>query len=84
METPRLGLGERHAGVDAEIGNGIEIVGGTTTVTPASGLAVSLVGRGVLTLEAAGLAKSPWTRFDVETERSSPHPKPSLPSGICP
>ena len=53
--TPRLALGVRHDGGDAETGFGADIGGGVTLVAPAGGLTVSLEGRGVLTHEAAGL-----------------------------
>ena len=53
--TPRLGLGLRHDGGDAETGYGVDISGGVDLAAPARGLAVSLNGRGVLTHEAAGL-----------------------------
>ena len=53
--TPRLALGVRHDGGDAETGFGADIGGGVTLAAPAQGLTVSLEGRGVLTHEAAGL-----------------------------
>ena len=53
--TPRLALGVRHDGGDAETGFGADIGGGVTLAAPAHGLTVSLEGRGVLTHEAAGL-----------------------------
>ena len=53
--TPRLTLGVRHDGGDAETGFGADIGGGVTLAAPAEGLTVSLDGRGVLTHEAAGL-----------------------------
>ena len=53
--TPRLALGVRHDGGDAETGFGADIGGGVTLEVPAQGLTVSLEGRGVLTHEAAGL-----------------------------
>ena len=53
--TPRLALGVRHDGGDAEAGFGADIGGGVTLAAPAQGLTVSLEGRGVLTHEAAGL-----------------------------
>ena len=53
--TPRLALGVRHDGGDAETGFGADIGGGVTLAAPAHGLRVSLEGRGVLTHEAAGL-----------------------------
>ena len=52
--TPRLALGLRHDGGDAETGVGADIGGGVTLAAPAHGLTVSLEGRGVLTHEAAG------------------------------
>ncbi len=53
--TPRLALGVRHDGGDAETGFGADISGGVTLAAPAEGLTVSLDGRGVLTHEASGL-----------------------------
>ena len=53
--TPRLALGVRHDGGDAETGFGADIGGGVALAAPAYGLTVSLEGRGVLTHEAAGL-----------------------------
>ena len=53
--TPRLAIGVRHDGGDAETGFGADIGGGVTLAAPAQGLTVSLEGRGVLTHEAAGL-----------------------------
>ena len=53
--TPRLALGVRHDGGDAETGFGADIGGGVTLAAPAQGLTISLEGRGVLTHEAAGL-----------------------------
>ena len=53
--TPRLALGVRHDGGDAETGFGADIGGGLTLAAPEQGLTVSLEGRGVLTHEAAGL-----------------------------
>ena len=53
--TPRLTLGVRHDGGDAETGFGADIGGGVTLAAPEQGLTVSLEGRGVLTHEAAGL-----------------------------
>ena len=52
--TPRLALGLRHDGGDAETGFGADIGGGVTFEGPAQGLTVSLEGRGVLTHEASG------------------------------
>ena len=53
--TPRLALGVRHDGGDAETGFGADIGGGVDLAAPTQGLTVSLEGRGVLTHEAAGL-----------------------------
>ncbi len=53
--TPRLAVGVRHDGGDAETGFGADIGGGVTLAAPAEGLTVSLDGRGVLTHEAAGV-----------------------------
>ena len=52
--TPRLAIGVRQDGGDAETGFGADIGGGVTLAAPAQGLTVSLEGRGVLTHEAAG------------------------------
>ena len=56
--TPRLSFGVRHDGGDAETGFGADIDGGVTLALPASGLSVSLEGRGLLTHEAKGLRDS--------------------------
>ena len=53
--TPRLALGVRHDGGDAETGFGADLGGGLTLAAPAQGLTLSLEGRGVLTHEASGL-----------------------------
>ena len=53
--TPRLAIGLRHDGGDAETGSGADIGGGVTLTAPAQGLTISLDGRGVVTHEAAGL-----------------------------
>ena len=53
--TPRLAIGVRHDGGDAETGFGADIGGGVALAAPAHGLTLSLEGRGVLTHEAAGL-----------------------------
>ena len=53
--TPRLAVGVRYDGGDAETGFGADIGGGVTLAAPAEGLTVSLDGRGVLTHEAAGV-----------------------------
>ena len=53
--TPRVALGVRHDGGDAETGFGADIGGGVALAVPAQGLTISLEGRGVLTHEAAGL-----------------------------
>ena len=53
--TPRLALGVRHDGGDAETGFGADIGGGVALAAPAHGLTLSLEGRGVLTHETAGL-----------------------------
>ena len=53
--TPRLELGLRRDGGDAETGYGVDISGGIDLAAPARGLTVSLDGRGVLAHEAAGL-----------------------------
>ncbi len=52
--TPRLAIGLRHDGGDAETGFGADIGGGVTFEGPAQGLTISLEGRGVLTHEASG------------------------------
>ena len=53
--TPRLSLGARHDGGDAETGVGADIGAGVRFAAPAHGLTGSLGGRGVLTHEASGL-----------------------------
>ena len=53
--TPRLAIGVRHDGGDAETGFGADLGGGVVLEAPAQGLTVSLEGRGVLTHEASGL-----------------------------
>ena len=53
--TPRLALGVRHDGGDAEAGFGADIGAGVSLEAPANGLTLSLEGRGVLTHEAVGL-----------------------------
>ena len=53
--TPRLAVGVRHDGGDAETGFGADIGVGVALALPAHGLTVSLEGRGVLTHEASGL-----------------------------
>ena len=53
--TPRLAVGVRHDGGDAETGFGADIGAGVALAWPAHGLTVSLEGRGVLTHEASGL-----------------------------
>ena len=53
--TPRLAVGVRHDGGDAETGFGADIGVGVALAMPAHGLTVSLEGRGVLTHEASGL-----------------------------
>ena len=53
--TPRLAVGVRHDGGDAETGFGADLGGGVVLAAPAERLTVSLEGRGVLTHEAAGL-----------------------------
>ena len=52
--TPRLAVGVRHDGGDAETGFGADIGAGVALALPAHGLTVSLEGRGVLTHEASG------------------------------
>ena len=53
--TPRLGLGVRHDGGDAETGYGVDISSGVELEAPSQGLTVSLSGRGLLTHRVAGL-----------------------------
>ena len=53
--TPRLELGVRHDGGDAETGFGSDIGAGVTLAGPARDLRLSLEGRGVLSHAAAGL-----------------------------
>ena len=54
--TPRLALGLRHDGGDAETGYGVDIAGGIDLALPARGLTASVSGRGVLSHEADGLS----------------------------
>ena len=53
--TPRLALGLRLDGGDAETGYGVDLAGGIDLALPEHGLTASLSGRGLLTHEAAGL-----------------------------
>ena len=53
--TPRLALGVRHDGGDAETGFGADLGAGVVLAAPAQGLTVSLEGRGVLSHAASGL-----------------------------
>ncbi len=53
--TPRLALGLRHDGGDAETGYGVDIASGIDLALPEHGLTASLSGRGLLTHEATGL-----------------------------
>ncbi len=56
--TPRLALGGRHDGGDAETGFGVDIGGGMALVLPARGLTLSLQGRGLLSHAASGFRDS--------------------------
>ena len=56
--TPRLSIGVRHDGGEAETGFGADIGGGVTLAMPVRGLSVSLEGRGLLAHEAKGLNDS--------------------------
>ena len=51
---PRLEVGVRHDGGDAETGFGLDIGGGLSWSHPASGLSAELSGRGLLTHESRG------------------------------
>ena len=53
--TPRFSFGVRRDGGDAETGFGADIGGGLTFAMPASGLMLSLEGRGLMIHEADGL-----------------------------
>ena len=52
--VPRLEVGLRHDGGDAETGMGLDIGGGLSWSHPASGLSAELSGRGLLTHESQG------------------------------
>ena len=52
--TPRLEIGLRHDGGDAETGFGLDLGGGLAWSHPASGLTAEVSGRGLLTHEAGG------------------------------
>ena len=52
--TPRLEIGLRHDGGDAETGFGLDLGGGLAWSHPASGISAELSGRGLLTHEAGG------------------------------
>ena len=54
--TPRFSFGVRRDGGDAETGFGADIGGGLTFAMPASGLMLSLEGRGLIIHEADGLS----------------------------
>ncbi len=54
--TPRFSFGVRRDGGDAETGFGADIGGGLTFAMPASGLMLSLQGRGLIIHEADGLS----------------------------
>ena len=54
--TPRLSFGVRQDGGDAETGFGADIGGGVTLAMPASGLSLSLEGRGLLSHVAKGIS----------------------------
>ena len=56
--TPRLALGGRHDGGDAETGFGVDIGGGAALALPARGLTLSLQGRGLLSHAASGFSES--------------------------
>ncbi len=51
---PRLEVGVRHDGGDAETGFGLDLGGGLSWTDPASGLSAEVSGRGLLTHESAG------------------------------
>ena len=52
--TPRLEIGVRHDGGDAETGFGLDLGGGLAWSHPASGLTAEVSGRGLLSHEAGG------------------------------
>ena len=53
--SPRLEVGVRHDGGDAETGLGLDLGGGLAWSHPAAGLSAELSGRGLLTHESRGL-----------------------------
>ena len=53
--TPRLEVGVRHDGGDAETGFGLDLGGGLRWSDPESGVTAEVSGRGLLTHEAGGL-----------------------------
>ena len=53
--SPRLEVGVRHDGGDAETGFGLDLGGGLAWSHPAAGLSAELSGRGLLTHESRGL-----------------------------
>ena len=55
--TPRLELGARHDGGDAETGFGLDVGGGLAWWDPARGVSAELHGRGLLTHESAGFGE---------------------------
>ena len=54
---PRLELGARHDGGDAETGFGVDVGGGVLWSDPARGVSAELGGRGLLTHESAGFGE---------------------------
>ena len=52
--TPRMEIGVRHDGGDAETGFGLDVGGGLAWSHPANGIAAQVSGRGLLTHEAKG------------------------------
>ena len=55
--VPRLEVGVRHDGGDAETGFGLDVGGGLSWSHPASGLSAELSGRGLLTHESRGFPR---------------------------
>ena len=59
--TPRLEVGVRHDGGDAETGFGVDLGGGLAWSDPASGIAAEVSGRGLLTHEAGGFREQGYS-----------------------
>ena len=59
--TPRLEIGVRHDGGDAETGFGVDLGGGLAWSDPASGVTAEVSGRGLLTHEAGGFREQGYS-----------------------